>query len=42
MFILFQLAIGAILAQNPTNKFDQPVMYASRLLNSIERKYITT
>ncbi len=37
-----QLEVGAILAQNPTNKFDQSVMYASRLLNSFLKKYITT
>ncbi len=35
-----QLAIGAILAQNLTSKFDQLVMYASKLLNSVEKNYI--
>jgi len=30
-----QLVIGAILARKPTSKFDQPVMYASRLLNLV-------
>jgi branched-subunit amino acid transport protein AzlD len=37
----FQLAIGAIFAQNPTDKFDQLVMYAFRLLNSTKRNYST-
>jgi hypothetical protein len=36
-----QLTVRAIFAQNPTGKFDQLVTYASRLLNSIERNYIT-
>ncbi len=35
------LTVGAILVQNPIGKFDQPIMYASILLNSIERNYIT-
>jgi len=34
------LTIGVIHAQNPIGKFDQLVMYASRLLNSIESNYI--
>ncbi len=37
-----QLAVRAILAQNPTCKIDQPVMYSSRILNYVERNYITT
>jgi hypothetical protein len=37
-----QLAVGAILAHNPTNNFDQLVMYASELLNSAERNYTIT
>jgi hypothetical protein len=37
-----QPAMGAILAQNPTSKIDQHVMYSSRLLNSIERNYTIT
>jgi hypothetical protein len=37
-----QLAIGTILAQNPTSKFDQLVMYAFRLLNLVEWNYIIT
>jgi hypothetical protein len=32
-----QLAIGAILAWNPTSKIDQFVMYSLRLLNSDEK-----
>jgi hypothetical protein len=27
------LAVGAMLAQNPTSKYDQPIIYAFRLLN---------
>jgi hypothetical protein len=38
----FPLVVGAIFAQNPTGKFDQLVMYASRLLNSIETNYTVT
>jgi hypothetical protein len=37
-----QLVVGAILAQKPTSKIDQPVMYSSRLLNYAERNYIIT
>ncbi len=37
-----QLAIGAIFIQNPTIKFDQPIMYACKLLNSAKRNYTTT
>jgi hypothetical protein len=36
-----QLAIGAIFAQNPIGKFDQPIVYASKLLSSVERNYTT-
>jgi hypothetical protein len=43
MFIhAYSLSIGAIFAHNPTSKFDQSVMYASRLINSIEKIYTTT
>ncbi len=35
------LAIGAMLAQNPTGKYDHPIVYASRLLNKVDHKYIT-
>ncbi len=38
----FQLAIGAILAQNPISKFDQLVIYAFGLLNSTKKNYTTT
>jgi hypothetical protein len=31
-----------MLAQNPTNKYDQPIVYASRLLNKTEHNYNTT
>ncbi len=30
------LAIGAMLAQNPISKYDQPIVYASKLLNKAE------
>jgi hypothetical protein len=36
------LAIGAILAQNPISKYDQLIVYASRLLNKIKHNYIIT
>ncbi len=37
-----KLAIRTIFAQHPIGKFDQLVMYAFKLLNSVERNYITT
>ncbi len=33
------LAIGAMLAQNPTGKYDQPIIYASRLFNNAKQNY---
>jgi len=36
------LVIGAILAQNLISKYDQFIVYASRLLNKIEHNYTTT
>jgi hypothetical protein len=33
--------VGVMLAQNPIKKCDQPVAYASRLLNNAEKNYIT-
>ncbi len=36
------LAIGALLAQNPISKYDQPIVYAFRLLNKAKHDYITT
>jgi hypothetical protein len=36
------IAVGAMLAQNPTAKSDQPISYASSLLNSAKRNYTTT
>jgi hypothetical protein len=33
------LAIGAMLAQNPISKYDQPIVYASKLLNKEEHNY---
>ena len=36
------LAVGAMLAQNPTSKWDQPISYASRLLNVAEKNYTTS
>ncbi len=35
------LVVGAMLAQNPTSKYDQFIKYASRLLNKIEYNYTT-
>ncbi len=35
------LAVGAMLSQNVTGKSDQPIVYASRLLNKIEQNYNT-
>ncbi len=35
------LAIGAMLTQNPTSKYDQPIVYASKLLNKVEKNYAT-
>jgi hypothetical protein len=36
------IAIGAMLAQNPTGKIDQPIAYASRLLSHAKKNYTTT
>ncbi len=36
------LAIEAMLAQNPTKKCDQPIAYASKLLNNAKKNYTTT
>ncbi len=36
------LVIGAMLALNPIGKYDQPLIYASRLLSKVEQNYITT
>ncbi len=35
------LIVGAMLAQNLTRKYDQPIVYASRLLNCVEENYST-
>jgi hypothetical protein len=35
------LVVGAMFAQNPTSKYDQPIIYASRLLNKVEQNYTT-
>ncbi len=35
------LAIGAMLAQNPSGKYDQPIKYVFRLLNKVKYNYIT-
>jgi hypothetical protein len=35
------LAIGAMLAHNPTSKYDKPIVYASRLLNKVDHNYTT-
>ncbi len=34
-------AIGAMLTQNPTGKYDQPIVYASKLLNKVKQNYAT-
>ncbi len=31
-----------MLAQNPTSKYDQPIIYAFKLLNKVEQNYTTT
>jgi hypothetical protein len=36
------LAISAMLAQNPIVKYDQPLIYAFKLLSKVEQNYITT
>jgi hypothetical protein len=36
------LVVGAMLSQNVTGKSDQPIMYAYRLLSSVEQNYNTT
>ena len=36
------IAVGAMLAQNPTGKTDPPIAYASRLLSKAENNYTTT
>jgi hypothetical protein len=36
------LVVGAMLAQNPTRTYDQPIIYAFRLLNKIKHNYTTT
>jgi hypothetical protein len=33
------LAVGVLLAHNPTSNYDQPIIYASRLLNKLEQNY---
>jgi hypothetical protein len=35
------LAVGAMLAQNPMSKCNQPIAYASQNLNNVEKNYIT-
>jgi len=36
------LAVRAMLAQNPTGKCDQLIAYASIFLNNVEKNYTTT
>jgi hypothetical protein len=33
------LVVGAIMAQNPTGKYDQPIVYAFKLFNKVEQNY---
>jgi hypothetical protein len=35
------LAIGAMLAKNPTNKYDQSIVYAFRSFNKTKQNYTT-
>ncbi len=35
------LAMGVMLSQNVTRKSDQPIVYASKLLNKVEQNYST-
>ncbi len=35
------LVIGVMLAQNPTKKCDQPIVYTSKFLNNVEKNYTT-
>ncbi len=36
------LLLGVMLAENPIGKYDQPIVYASRLFNKAKQNYITT
>jgi hypothetical protein len=36
------LVVGTMLSQNLIGKSDQPVVYASRVLNKVEHNYSTT
>ncbi len=36
------LAIGAMLTHNPTGKYDQSIVYVSRLLKKTKHNYTTT
>jgi hypothetical protein len=36
------LVVGAMLAQNPTGKYDQPIVYAYRLLNKTKQNHTIT
>jgi hypothetical protein len=33
------LAVGAMLAHNPTSKYDYPIVYAFRLVNKAKQNY---
>ncbi len=35
------LAVGVMLTQNPIGKYDQPIIYAYRLLNKADHNYTT-
>jgi hypothetical protein len=32
------MVVGAMLAQNPIDNYDQPIVYAFKLLNKVEHK----
>ncbi len=36
------LVVGVMWTQNPIKKCDQPITYASKLLNNVEKNYTTT
>jgi hypothetical protein len=36
------LVIGVMLAQNPTSKYDQPIVYVYKLFNKAKQHYTTT
>jgi hypothetical protein len=37
----YLLVVGAMLTQNPIGKYDQPIIYAFKLLNKVEHNHTT-